>query len=199
MAYAKKFLKEFEKLLKNSKVSDEYWSTFKYTSTGNNHCHALTWGLISRALSKIKETKELYIDIHLKAGKVTLRPDVYAVSNNGSRLAIDFESPNSSDARVVEKDIVQFLSFLAEGGEIDKYIVVTSLPEKNSNWELRYTSAGGYNEGHSVHKKKIRKNPKKYWFNFYKKALAAHKVSKLSLKRIIFLNMNGKKLEYVRM
>ncbi|MFA6328946.1 MAG: hypothetical protein WCY41_05870 [Candidatus Micrarchaeia archaeon] len=199
MAYSEKFLKGFEKLLKNSLESDEYWTTFKYTSTGNNYCHALTWGMIVKVLAGVKETKELYINIPLKPGKITFRPDTYAVSNDGSRLAIDFESPNSSDARVVKKDVMQFLDFLAEGGGVKEYIVVTSLPERSSKWELRYTSAGGCNKGHRLHRKEICKNPKKYWFSFYKKELSKIKAPKSHLKRILFVNINGKHLEFMRM
>jgi len=117
MTYGKRFLKEFGKLLKDSGTPDEYWTTFEYTSTGNNHCHALTLGLIARALSRIKETKELFIEDHLKHGKITWKPDIHAVSTDDSHLLIDFESPNSSDARVIRKDFLHFSKFLEEGGK----------------------------------------------------------------------------------
>lgn len=199
MTYGVSFLEAFRKNLMESNIEEEYYTTFEYTRTGFNSCHSRTLGEITKALWKMKETKEVYIDARLKNADVTFRPDILAYNDSGATIAIDFESPNSSDARIIEKDILQFLRWKrcsTNKNDSINYIILTSLPEKSNDWELRWTGKGYYNEGHKVHQKEIIDNPYVYWFTFYKKELEKVKEEyKEEINQIVIANLKGKKLE----
>jgi hypothetical protein len=104
-------------------------------------------------------------------------------------LFVDFESPNSSDFRVIDRDItLWYLNWLAHSSNMTEYLIITSLPDAESpGWLCRYTRADGYD------KVAARKNPFRYWYGIYR----ARFKTEWKEYPITFANFNGTKLEAV--
>jgi hypothetical protein len=81
---------------------------------------------------------------------VKFQPDILIRGHQEEILAaIDFESPNSSDARVPHKDVTAYLRWVTTSAQSFEYLIITSLPDRpTSTWELRYASTGKWNEHH---------------------------------------------------
>src|SRR6266851_9667831 len=83
----------------------DFYDSMKYTCTGNNLTHPITWGLLARfAWQEMKGVIHVGVDVHENAGEgKKFQPDVAAYGGDLSDLTplffIDCESPNSSDWR----------------------------------------------------------------------------------------------------
>ena len=142
---------------------------FSYTRTGNNLCHARTLGLLAKAAWSLDATAAVEIDVRLNRGRgVKFQPDILIRGHQDEILAaVDFESPNSSDARVPYKDVTAYLRWATTSAQSFEYLIITSLPDRpTSTLELRYASAGKWNENHV--RAKIQRNPFRYWYRHYK-------------------------------
>jgi len=181
------FIKGLSREIQN--VPDGFYDTFQYTTTGNNLTHPRTIGYITKVVWGIQNAAVVESDLRINEGGVKFQPDIFVRdSKNRPLLVVDYESPNSSDARIPSKNIKPYLKW----GESVPYIIVTSLPKKSSTgWELRYTSRGSYNRPHMRKMKEIRSNPFKYWFKIYR-----HKIKKWNskLRNVYFVNINAKKV-----
>jgi hypothetical protein len=83
-------------------------------------------------------------------------------------LIVDFESPNSSDARIPEKNVEHYAKWVDCTECEVPYMLITSLPKKpKAKWELRYTSSGGCNCGHKASADQIKSSPFYYWYGVY--------------------------------
>jgi len=170
-------------------VPDGFYDTFQYTTTGKNWTHPRTIGYITKVVWGLQNVAIVESDLRINEGGVKFQPDIFVRdSENRPLLVVDYESPNSSDARIPSKNIKPYLKW----GESVPYIIVTSLPKKSSpGWELRYTSKGYRNRPHKRKIKEIRSNPFEYWFKIYK-----HQMKKWGgkLRTVYFVNINAKKL-----
>jgi hypothetical protein len=152
-------------------LPEGFFSTFRYTTTGNNLCHPLTLGAIAGVVGGLPGVAHIAIDVRLndmRGGK--FQPDVVGYDQNlHPVVVVDYESPNSSDARVPVKDWLPFAQWRAASGRETPYLVVTTLPQRGSpEWELRWTASGQYNHEFSGQRDKIRRSPFEFWYRHYR-------------------------------
>lgn len=179
-------------------LPDNFYDTFDYTETGNNLAHPITLGILCKVLSSLSGVCRVGIDVRLNMGnKQKFQPDIVVygdtLDNSGIKLFVDYESPNSSDARIPEKDVKSYLEWSSATNTNIPYIIVTTLPNKRPQyWELRYTSEGYHNYDVRRHKNIIFKNPFLFWYNYY----SNHQC--LTHENIYFLNINSKTIDHVK-
>jgi len=171
-----------------------FYDTFQYTRTGNNLAHPITIGVICRLLLKRDSGLRLALDLRLNEGHLKFQPDIAVLSPHlDPLLYVDYESPNSSDARVPSKDIEAYSSWVAGYHDAAPYFVITSLPDKPvPSWELRHTGKGQSNaEFAGPHRAAIhaemRANPYRFWVRYYRSKVCRPLPSSIS-----FLNIDGK-------
>ncbi|WP_141400521.1 hypothetical protein [Magnetospirillum sp. 15-1] len=167
-----------------------FYDSFDFTRTGNNLCHSVTLGALASVVSSIKGVAYVGIDVRLNRDGLKFQPDIVGFGEDGDHAVyVDFESPNSSDARVPWKDVDAYLSW--SGPKLETpYIVVTSLPDREtSTWELRWTADGYYNADHKERRSEIRANPFRYWSEAWRTAMAGWDLSTVAI-----ININGKKV-----
>ncbi len=191
------FADEFSKEIGN--VLDGFYDTFKYTTTGNNLTHPRTLGYIVKAVLELDNAANLDIDLRINVDGKKFQPDILVRDKmNKPILIVDYESPNSSDARIIPKDIISYIKWKTP----IPYIIITTLPKKSSpQWELLYTNKTGVNnhlygldrKTRTEIKDKIRKNPFDYWFDFYRNKL---KDCGDKLDNIYFININSKEISF---
>jgi hypothetical protein len=103
-------------------------------------------------------------------------------------IFIDFESPNSCDARITTYHLRQYLEWVAKRQRGTPYAIVTSLPDGPARWQLRYTS--DLNFKHKGNVKEIRDNPFRYWTGVWTNDMRMRP----KLSDAFFLNINGRKV-----
>lgn len=113
------------------------------------------------------------VDVRLNAGGgVKFQPDVIVWNAQGEIvLAVDFESPNSIDARVPRKDAEPYLRWSDDIVHPFPSIVVTSLPRgpvARTDWEVRWLHPDQVNHDHRERQDAIRASPFDYWYAFYR-------------------------------
>lgn len=177
-------------------LPEEFYSTFLYTTTGNNLSHPITLGAISRVVQKLPEVVYVGIDLRLNNGKgVKFQPDVVGFSADFRPiLIVDYESPNSSDARSPTKDWKPYTEWRGEYVNAPvPYFVITTLPKGNcQSWELRHTSKGKYNEKFRGQRENIRSNPFNFWYDYYKTVSVDY-----DLQNIKMVNIDGGQVEII--
>lgn len=184
-------------------LPDGFYDTFDWVDKPKGFCHGTTLGLIGEAFKKMKQVKYVGYDVRLYSNGHRINPDVVGFDSNCNVVIIsDFESPNSSDARVVTKDIKAYdgwqRSMLASDNKRNKtiipYFIITSLPNfESSTWKLKwvgkYDGKEQYNRKHRGMREHIIKNPLAYW----KKAWRAEWKGGLPFAATI-LNISGKEV-----
>ena len=172
-----------------------FYDSFKYTKTGNNLTHPWTIGLLSRILWSLDGITEVGVDVRIKRlDGAKFQPDLVAYRERKPVLLVDYESPNSSDARVPEKDVEPYLNWVAGAASPAEYIIITTLPAHAWGlWEVRYTAKGQCNQKFHDRRDEIRKNPFEFWYSHYRDTLR-HK----PLGTISFVNIDGRRVTPVR-
>lgn len=194
---ARRIAKFISARLKRSlqKLPREFHSTFTFTRTGNNYCHPITLSLIGDAVRQIDGVNFIGYDVRLNKGSGNkFQPDIVGFDTGFTPIVcVDFESPNSSDARVVDKDVCAYARWAAahdEGKTVPPYVIVTSLPNfASDDWECRWTGIGEWNEGHKGSVAKIMANPFVYWSEVWTTQLNDHRNQ-----NIAFLNISDSKV-----
>jgi hypothetical protein len=175
---------------------DRFYNSFDYTTTGQNYTHPLTLGVLTKILWQLPEVKHVAIDFRLNEGGAKFQPDLVALSKLvplQPLLFLDYESPNSSDIRILTKDIDSYEEWSNIYEKRVPYFIVTTLPNRTiSDWELRYTGQSQYNAKYRGRKADICQNPFRFWYSEYKKVLGSR-----SLSEIYFINIDGKKVEHI--
>jgi hypothetical protein len=194
---AEGFFRHLQTAIDSAKLPDGFYDTFKFTETGNNLCHPITVSIISNAVARINGVVHVGIDVRLNRGAVKFQPDVVGFREDRSHvLYVDFESPNSCDTRIIDKDIVPYRNWISNYSNAADYIIVTSLPSRPSlDWQLRWFSgqnATGRNREHRQSRPAIRENPLLYWSDVWRPALTDRDLS-----RVVFLNIDGKSVRQV--
>src|SRR5262249_38710257 len=130
-------------------LPDGFLDSFTFTTTGKNLTHPVLLGILVRVVGELPGVRFVGIDVRLNEGRgVKFQPDVVGF-DGGLRpvIFLDYESPNSSDARIPTKDVDAYAAWRRVSGSSAPYLIVTTLPEQASpSWELRYTSRGYYNQ-----------------------------------------------------
>lgn len=211
------FLKEFSVAIRDcSLINERMYNSFDYVKTGNGFCHPRTLGLLSKLCWSMPKVAAVDIDMRYNKGRaVKFQPDISAVGMDGLPiLIVDFESPNSSDARIIRKDVRPYAEWAEANLYYPPYVIVTSLPDapttdpprthyprprKMRTWEVRYTNEGGANDGHKEYADLILDNPFTYWYNHLRGEFAKfmRESPKVRYMPIYFVNINGTDIELV--
>jgi hypothetical protein len=167
-------------------VNERFYNSFDYTRTGQNFCHSRTIGLLAKICWSLPDVVVVDVDVHYNLGRrVRFQPDLAAIGQDGIPLVIvDFESPNSSDARIPDKDIMPYVEWVGIARASPAYLIITSLPhivrperprfrrtlgpKVFPAWEIRYTSVGWANEAHWQFQEEIKRSPFNYWYTWYR-------------------------------
>jgi hypothetical protein len=176
-------------------LPDGFLDSFAYTTTGNNLAHPVVLGSIVRVAWGLPGVHFVAVDLRVNlGGGVKFQPDVAALDDGlNSLLFIDYESPNSSDARVPTKDVDAYIRWRRKTGLDVPYLIVTTLPDKASpSWELRYTSAGWCNQAFQGKRQELAANPFHFWHGHYLAEFAARTMDGVAL-----VNLDGKKARRV--
>lgn len=195
---AESFSQHLQTAIDAAKLPDGFYDTFDFVKTGNNLCHPITLSIISNAVARIDGVVHVGIDVRLNlGGGVKFQPDVVGFrEDRGHVLYVDFESPNSCDTRIKDKDILPYLNWVSKHHDAANYVVVTSLPDRlSSTWQLRFFSgqgASGRNSEHRQFRDAIRANPLRYWSNVWR-----HDLARRDLSQVVFLNIDGKSVRQV--
>jgi hypothetical protein len=132
-------------------------------------------GAISRIVWRISNVTNVGIDVRLNdCGGTKFQPDIVGYDNRDDSykpvIIIDYESPNSSDARIPTKDWEQYANWPKPENKDIPYFVITTLPNKMSPaWELSWTGKNQCNAPFSGERNKIRLTPFAFWYDHYKK------------------------------
>lgn len=174
-------------------LPEGFYSSFRYTQTGNNLTHPFTLGILSRKLWEFPEISNVGIDVRLNCGsRIKFQPDLVGFnSTNQMIIFVDYESPNSSDARIPKKDIDTYLAWQQKTKNNIPYVIITTLPDQYApDWELRYTAQGYYNETFRGQHEKLKKNPYRFWYQYYTLEFSKRKMSNIAL-----ININCKNVQ----
>lgn len=172
-----------------------FYSTWEFTETGNNFSHPVTLGILITELGKLLPDCMASVDTRFNMD-AKFQPDITMLDTElNPVLFLDYESPNSSDARIPIKDIDAYNAFSQSTQTRIPYLVVTSLPDlATPKWQLRYYSPGYYNAGFKQHISAIRENPFRFWYSHYRSEMT-HRNSI----GIHFLNIQGKEMHLVQL
>lgn len=177
-----------------------FYSSFDYVETGSNRCHAVTIGLLARIVADLPGIAFVGIDVPVKEGDAKMKPDVVGFDVHlHERIFVDFESPNSSDTRVKEKDIDPYLAWRAAAEDPVPYVIITSLPNCHSpEWQLRWASGDQYNTWIRKNGPEIRQalfaNPLRFWRQHWRDM-----TEDTDLPGITLLNIDRKAVRRVRL
>ena len=170
-----------------------FYDSFDYTTTGQNFTHPITLGILSRLLWQIPGVIAVAVDLRLNNDEAKFQPDLVALESVKPfrPLAfVDYESPNSSDMRIPEKDAESYMRWHAIHGHNAPYLIITTLPTHPvPDWELRYTDKGNLNEAFKGLQKSVAASPFKFWYEKYRHAIRGTKIN-----NIHFINIDGKKV-----
>jgi hypothetical protein len=175
-----------------------FYDSFEFTTTGRNWTHPWTLGLLAKILWGLKGVSRVAIDVRFNSGDGTkFQPDLVAYRGDAAWLFVDYESPNSCDCRIPEKDVHSFIRFL---GSVERkhpvtpmYVIITSLPDRAvESWQLRYCSQSSENRRVRHRLREIRRNPCKFWYAYYREKLKGMEHD--ALQHVHFLNLDGSKV-----
>jgi len=194
MELCRKIVEELQKKIKS--FPEDFYGTFDFTNTGNNLTHPRTIGIICKILWSISTISEVYVDMRFNNGEIKFQPDLTGIDNDGNPLIfVDYESPNSSDARIPVKDIDSYKNWIAVQKTKAPYLIITTLPDRESmDWQTRYTSENGCNYNVREKKSEIQKNPFRFWYSYYREYM-----KDVNDCNIFFANISGKVVELIGM
>jgi hypothetical protein len=169
----------------------DFYDSFEHTRTGNNLTHPWTWGLLSKILWDLKGITRVGIDVRFNARNgIKFQPDLVAYAKGKPVLFVDYESPNSSDARVLKKDAKPYLAWVKRRNTGAEYIIITTLPARRCpQWKVRSGSKGSPNYKFRSKRHEIRSNPFEFWYGYYRDKLRGKRLGALS-----FVNIDGQKV-----
>ena|SRR5437016_3596967 len=176
-------------------LPESFFDSFEYTSTGSNLTHPVVLGSLSRFAWGIEGVSVVGIDVHLNRDGIKFQPDIVGYNAALQPLIfLDYESPNSSDARVLPKDVDGFCAWSKHAPGVP-YLIITTLPDKPaSGWELRWTAKGNYNYGYGgkESRDKLRENPYRFWYDHYVPGFG-----KRCMNNIAVINISGRRVSRV--
>ncbi len=171
-------------------LPEGFLDTFRFTRTGSNYTHPVVLGLLARVLWNLEGVRHVGIDVRFNHGDgAQFQPDLVAFGDLPEKplVFVDYASPNSSDARVPEKDVDSYVRWRDGGGMAAPYVIVTTLPDKPSPaWELRWTHGDYCNSRFKGQEEELRQNPLRCWLPHYRKEFA-----KRDMIGIVVLNVSG--------
>lgn len=181
-------------------LPDDFFNSFKYTCTGNALTHPLVFGLLARFAWTVEGVTHVGLDVALNEGeRVKFKPDVIGYTGNlaesgGLRplFVLDYESPNSSDWRVISKDVDGYVSWRDHTASTAPYAIITTLPEESTWWECRWTHGDGYDRAFHDRRPEWAASPRRFWHGVYEPEFSAR-----AMDNIFVLNIDGKSVTQV--
>jgi hypothetical protein len=179
------------------RLPNTFCSGFEYTSTGQNLTHPIIIAELARIVANEQDVGHVGIDVRLNSGRSRFQPDVVGFDKDlgpQPKLLIDYESPNSSDERIIAKDLEAYARWREVTGFTTPYIVITTLPSvevQSKDWKILYTSYEGY--GWAARSKKaqaaLRRSPLKFWADVWRQALKGRRAP-LDMTDVAILNID---------
>ncbi len=194
MELCKKIVDELQKQIESFR--EDFYGTFKFTVTGNNLTHPRTIGILCKILWNIETVSAVYVDRRFNDKGKKFQPDIAAFDKNDKPIIfLDYESPNSSDARIPDKDVDSYQGWVATQKSQVPYIIITTLPNKYTpDWQVRYMSKSGYNYRYRDNESEILRNPYGFWYSHYRNYM-----KKIDAHNVFFANINGKIVDLIKM
>lgn len=204
MSFANCLIESVRLIISNNKhFPRELYATWDYVRGDKRVCHQRTmallahaaWMLPSNPIVELEDCFDVGYD-QLKQKTIKWHPDMLLRSSEeligDILLFVDFESPNSSDFRVIDRDIeLWYMNWSNKYHglkDMPEYLIITSLPnEEAPQWDCRYSRADGYNP------EKAKKNPFLYWYSIYRSKFKPE----WNKYPIRFANFNGDELKAV--
>jgi len=180
----KVLVRRFGELIRS--VPDGFYDSFAYTRTGQNLTHPLTLGMLVRVVGELRGVAHVAVDLRINDLKgIKFQPDLVGLDARWQPVVVvDYESPNSSDARIPKKDVGKYLAVKMRA----PYVVVTTLPDRPApDWELRYASPGHANDRFAGRLGAVRRNPCRFWYGHYRRTMRGWDLS-----GVHFVNINGR-------
>ena len=117
-------------------LPEGFYDSFNFTTTGMNLCHPVTLGLLAKVVGEMDGIGYVGVDVRLNDRQgLKFQPDVVGfrdaegLQNNQAVIFVDFESPNSCDARFTKHHLAQYLEWVKTPKHRAPYVIVTSLPD----------------------------------------------------------------------
>jgi hypothetical protein len=176
-------------------LPDGFLDSFAYTTTGKNLTHPILLGILVRVVSELPGVRFVGVDARLNEGAgIKFQPDVVGFDERLCPLVFaDYESPNSSDARIPAKDVDAYASWRQASGSSAPYVILTTLPEQVSpSWQLRYTSHGYYNHCFQGRRSELAANPFRFFMAYYRSEFSSR-----AMDGIAVVNLDGRRARRV--
>lgn len=208
MDLIKTLVSRMQQRVKNDPTySPELFTDWRYVYGDQRCCHDLAVKLVKDAATDLPGVIPSQSEKQL--GKSPRwRPDVVLSNQSGQPIGvIEYESLNSSDSRVVDKDMYGYEGWHKTLTTPVPLLVITTLPDSPSpEYRLQYKSFGLYNADHAAHEAQMQKSPLAYWYGFYRlwleplitnQALPVHFANFTGNKLTLFISWPVPALPYV--
>ncbi len=172
-----------------SGLPNDFYSTFQYTTRGKNLTHPLTLWYISEIVASMPTVVRVGVDVRLNNGRGTkFQPDIVGFDGAFEPVVIvDYESPNSSDARVPAKKWTSYAAWREEYRTCAPYLLITTLPKfRAPSWQLRWVGPHECNNLFRGRLEDIRNNPFEFWY-----AHDRARGEQCNLENITMINISG--------
>lgn len=209
------FIKTVNDEIKYADFPDGFFNSWKYcNNTKNNQfCHPFMMGVLSKSLYKVDHIKYVGIDSRLQFSnnnsheKGKWQPDLVGFSavplgkQSYPKIIIDFESPNSSDMRVVARNLISYKNYCNISNSEVPYIIIVCLPTQASlGWSIKYTKTGYNKLTGKDHKTLVRElkcnGPLNLWTGYWKNYLLG---KENLLNGVTILNVGNGRVETIRL
>lgn len=196
MELCREIIVELQKQIKS--FPKGFYDTFEYTITGNNLTHPLTLGILCKIVWGIRNVSKVYFDGKFNSNGHKFQPDIAAFDKDDKPIIfLDYESPNSSDARVPDKDVKAYTNWMRTQENQAPYLIIITLPDKEAlDWEIRWTVRGQWNYlfRDNKSKSKIKRNPLRFWRLYYRNCLKGK-----DARNVFIANINGSTVNLIKM
>jgi len=191
--FAERTAKSLEQAL--ARLPERFCSSFDYTTTGQNLTHPIVLAELARIIASEPDVFHVGVDVKLNwRGKCRFQPDIVGFDKDLRPIVfVDYESPNSSDERIIEKDVKAYARWCQITGSEGPYLVITTLPSvATPDWQVLYTSDVGYGAAAKGKKAEVRSSPLGFWTSIWRKAPELR-----NLQGAMILNIDGRSVSPV--
>lgn len=201
MNIVEEFVKSVQTLLKKNpkKFPPELFTDAKYITGNDRECHASVIKLLklsAEALSTVAKVTGEDKSIHKSPLHGGWKPDLGLWDSSERPICfVEYESLNSSDERVLEKDVWKYQKWAEDiNGTPAPLLIITTL---RNGQHLAYPARVynyPYNREHKGNLAKIRENPFEYWYSVYRSKI----VPEVARLPIAFANFDENKFNAVK-
>jgi len=177
--------KKIGMLSRTNYFSIEYLEKIKYRK--HNVLHSRFLGLLSTVGHELGYVVD--VERGLKPQKSRkFNPDLLFWRNHRIKILFEYESTNSSDYRIIDKDLANYRRAvnerLSDDIELPKYwIIITTLPNKSvSSWSRWRVSKNDYT--------RLKGNPRSFYMKQFLREFSKLDKTNLSESRLFLLNLN---------